>query len=154
MCSAWVLCGKEAEATRAPAICKQPARATTSATTVCSLRCPTIARSAPTMPQKKPRRWTNEKLYWNRKRQNHFLATRLVVVGGGSCRESMQGERGEGPVQGGKGSGAGRRKAEPPAQSQLMCSSSVCPTILDKRPILGIGSLRDQSKDAQFWLPS
>ena len=48
MCSAWVLCGKEAEATTAPAICKQPARATTSATTVCSLRCPTIARSAPT----------------------------------------------------------------------------------------------------------
>ena len=90
MCSAWVLCGKEAEATTAPAICKQPARATTSATTVCSLRCPTIARSAPTMAQKNPRRWTDEKLYWNRKRQNHFLATRLVVVGGGSCRESMQ----------------------------------------------------------------
>ena len=93
MCSAWVLCGKEAEATTAPAICKQPARATTSATTVCSLRCPTIARSAPTMAQKNPRRWTL-KMYWNRKRQNHFLATRLVVVGGGSCRESMQGGEG------------------------------------------------------------
>ena len=151
-----MLCGKEAEATTAPAICKQPARATTSDTTVCSLRCPTIARSAPTMPQKIhvaeqtksctetesdrttfwPRGWS----WW------------VVEVAGRACR----GERGEGPVQGGKGSGAGRRKAEPPAQSQLMCSSSVCPTILDKRPILGIGSLRhqNQSKDAQFWFLS
>ena len=145
-----MLCGKEAEATRAPAICKQPARATTSATTVCSLRCPTIARSAPTMPQKNPRRWTHETesdrtTFWPR-----GWSWWVVEVAGRACR----GERGEGPVQGGKGSGAGRRKAEPPAQSQLMCSSSVCPTILDKRPILGIGSLREQSKDAQFWLPS
>ena len=86
MCSAWVLCGKEAEATRAPAICKQPARATTSATTVCSLRCPTIARSAPAMPRKNPRRWTHETesdrtTFWPR-----GWSWWVVEVAGRACR--------------------------------------------------------------------
>ena len=35
MCSAWLLCGKEAEATSGAPICNQPARPHSSATTVC-----------------------------------------------------------------------------------------------------------------------
>ena len=40
--------------------------------------------------------WSNErsKIWWHFDHWNHFLATRLVVVGGGSCRESMQGGEG------------------------------------------------------------